>query len=428
MIYFIDFVKKGFMVLRQSVSRRALKETGAALATTWPLITRQLRRNLLRNAVIALIVAVSTASYLLVSMAYGGASELAYNTTRPLDLPVDAIAWTDRAGTSIERALNRSSLVVSYEPVIMAEVYTPFGRATLLGVGSDSALAIDSSVPVSTVAANLKGPAAIIPAAWGRESTAQGLTGLTLEDSFEISFLDNKTGGWYTRTFRVAGYYDPGESPLSGPIVLKDEAEALVAGDAASPAAGTRAYLIDLKGPPGNTQRLEGFLGPDVKVLSRSASGRGAVALVAAALSPVRVVLLLVGLFTGLGILNVLMLSFLQRKPALGILKALGVDNREIQVLLLGEGMLTALLGLILGFCIAIVIGWYGLAAMGMTASISVSALVGAVIWALLIFYVASWLPTALCQRASVNTLLYNRRVYLNASSACAECGRCGGF
>lgn len=54
-------------------------------------------------------------------------------------------------------------------------------------------------------------------------------------------------------------------------------------------------------------------------------------------------------LIAGLGILNTMTISVVRRKPEIGILKSLGMDNTDIFFMFLWEGILMALVGILMG-------------------------------------------------------------------------------
>jgi len=127
--------------------------------------------------------------------------------------------------------------------------------------------------------------------------------------------------------------------------------------------------------------------------------------------SPVRALLLIIFAFAALGVLNVMLLIFLQRKRQFGVLKAVGAEDRELQIMLLLEGLLMALAGVASGLLLAA----------GMVYTLNrftldryvlrpVAVLVGLLL-ALLVFYFGAWLPVNLLRRATVDQLLRNRRL-----------------
>ncbi|RJQ04197.1 MAG: ABC transporter permease [Bacillota bacterium] len=130
----------------------------------------------------------------------------------------------------------------------------------------------------------------------------------------------------------------------------------------------------------------------------------------------------------GLGVFNVMLLTLLQRKVQLGVLKALGSLDEEVFLLLLLEGSFTAAGGTALG----LVGGALLVRFVDRTSIVPLSVTTSSVAWALVLaivsFLLAAWLPATLCRRATPIQLMAGRRLYLNPRSTCAQCGRCGGF
>ena len=150
--------------------------------------------------------------------------------------------------------------------------------------------------------------------------------------------------------------------------------------------------------------------------------------LVGGYLSPGTVILGLVFLLSGLGVFNVMLLSLLQRKAQLGVLKALGSEDDEVFFLLFLEGAFMALGGMMLGLTGGVFLVRFMDRASEAPLSLEPSALIWAALLGVVSFYLASWLPATLCRRASPIQLMAGRRLYLDPRSTCAQCGRCGGF
>jgi len=150
--------------------------------------------------------------------------------------------------------------------------------------------------------------------------------------------------------------------------------------------------------------------------------------LVGGFLSPGTVILALVFVLAGLGVFNVMLLSLLQRKNQLGVMKALGSEDDEVFFLLFLEGAFMALGGMVLGLTGGPILVRLLDRASEAPLSLEPSALVWAALLGAVSFYMASWLPATLCRRASPIQLMAGRRLYLDPRSTCAQCGRCGGF
>jgi putative ABC transport system permease protein len=144
--------------------------------------------------------------------------------------------------------------------------------------------------------------------------------------------------------------------------------------------------------------------------------------------SPVLTVMGLVVTLAGAGLFNLMLISFLRRKRHLGMLRALGMDSSELGLLLILEAGLMSALGLFAGWGLAAALIWqlnrfHEPALHLVPGAFAVSAVLAAGILVL-----GSFIPVTLSRRATVDQLLYNRRVYLSPNPSCAQCGRCGGF
>jgi putative ABC transport system permease protein len=226
------------------------------------------------------------------------------------------------------------------------------------------------------------------------------------------------------RAFSVVGAYRP-VSVLSACLVMLDsDAQALDAGRQPNALFGFVDEGTDMRELETRTQ---GVL-PEARVYSAVSPGTQVAGLVASVLSPANIATSFVFGLGGLGMFNLQLLSFLRRKREIGILRALGMDARDAGVLLFLEGFALAIAGTALGSVAAHVVVKQVGPVLPYTLSISPWAPFRAGLYSLLVFVAATWIPVALSARATVDQLLYNRRVYLRPNLSCANCGRCGGF
>ncbi len=114
-------------------------------------------------------------------------------------------------------------------------------------------------------------------------------------------------------------------------------------------------------------------------------------------------------LFVGAGAFTLALLSFLDRRREVAILKAVGVDNRSTALLFLWEIGLAGLVGLLAGGVTA-----HGLARAGLLWSVPPwwEQLYGAAV-TLLVLTLAVALPVGFASQATVNELLQERRIPL---------------
>lgn len=121
---------------------------------------------------------------------------------------------------------------------------------------------------------------------------------------------------------------------------------------------------------------------------------------------------LLVFVFLTLGVLTALMLSFIDSKRELSVLKSIGLMPRELWCLFLFSGLATAVGGFLLGVGLT-----YGASRVMETRGVAISLLPHHILslgWRVLLAYVlAIAAPAGLARRATVNQLLYDQPIPL---------------
>ena len=118
----------------------------------------------------------------------------------------------------------------------------------------------------------------------------------------------------------------------------------------------------------------------------------------------------LVFLFLGLGVLTALLLSFLDSKRELSVLKSLGLTPRELWGLFFVSGVITALLGT--GAAVGLAWGIVSLLhARGVQLPLSSHDLPTMLTWITVAYAVAIGVPAGLARRATVNQLLYDQPI-----------------
>lgn len=118
----------------------------------------------------------------------------------------------------------------------------------------------------------------------------------------------------------------------------------------------------------------------------------------------------LVFLFLGLGVLTALLLSFLDSKRELSVLKSLGLTPRELWGLFIGSGVITALLGT--GAAVGLALGTVSLLrARGVQLPLTSHDLPTMLTWITVAYVVAVGVPAGLARRATVNQLLYDQPI-----------------
>lgn len=116
--------------------------------------------------------------------------------------------------------------------------------------------------------------------------------------------------------------------------------------------------------------------------------------------------------FLALGVLTALLLSFLDSKRELSVLKSLGLTPKELSGLFFGSGLVTAILGILaaLGLTIGSV---FLLNARGVRLPLAEQELSTMLIWTGLAYLLAIAVPAGLARKATVNQLLYDQAIPL---------------
>jgi ABC-type antimicrobial peptide transport system permease subunit len=155
---------------------------------------------------------------------------------------------------------------------------------------------------------------------------------------------------------------------------------------------------------------LDRLLDP-LQILTTSTPRERAGELVGGLFSPVKLIMVVVFGFSALGVLNVMLLSFLQRKRQFGILKALGAEDGELQIMLLLEGFLMTLAGVAGGLVVCVgavfVLNYLTVESYVMNPL----AVASGIVLSCAVFYLGAWLPVNMLQRATVDELLRYRRL-----------------
>lgn len=404
--------------LAAAISPENIRANRERLRVVRPLAFRSLRARRVGGALIALAVGLSVTVFVLFSAYFAATQQAVARRVEPLDLPGDLVVRASAPlGEEFTGALSRQADVRTVVPAVSATMLTTLGEVEVLGLGP--ALLKDGEVTVTSGRTPAAPGELMVP-----EATA-ARAGLKVGDEVALTLLEDDHP--VTSRATVVGL---GESrygyfagrPLTTATTLQ-EAFGL----------GPNLAVVHTD-ESGNTFRVQRFIrnysgGPDgLRVVTADSPRTEARSLVGGVFSSGRLAILFVYVFATLGVLNIILLSFLQRKRALGVLKALGLDNDDLQAYLLLEGALMGVIGLVAGLVASgiLITVFNRYTSSSFVASPWPMAVAAGL--SLAVLYAASWLPVTLTQRASVNALLQNRRVYLDAESACAQCGRCGGF
>ncbi len=99
---------------------------------------------------------------------------------------------------------------------------------------------------------------------------------------------------------------------------------------------------------------------------------------------------LLVG---GIGIMNIMLVSVTERTKEIGMRKALGAKNSAIRFQFIVESMILCLIGGISGIIFGLLLGAFAVSALGYSAVVPVSAIVGAVMFSMIIGVLFGYYP-----------------------------------
>ncbi len=429
----IDWVNSLFRTLAgvvRAFGPQNLRKVAARVPLYAPLATRSLRRRLLRNLLVGLCLGAGIIVYLGLAASFRGAAVDVAGKTENLVLPADVLVFGTRLrGGQPLKSLKFVSQARASEVFDRWQAETSLGTRWVLGLAGDSRLwaGLGDTTP--------SGPGEVlVPSSLAEPGRLQ--PGSTVH----IGLVG--PSGFSGRGFRVAGIFgadgatelfrDTVVVRLEDLLSLRGELEAVVpVGRGQSPASEGPNSVAIWERDPGDRRRLVGRvrgLFPGATMWWPELPAHEAYRAVGGVLSPGNLVLILVFVLAGLGVFNVMLLSLLQRKVQLGVLKALGAEDDEVFLLLVLEGSFLAAGGTLLGL-----LGGVGLVRILDRASqvplvLTGSSLVWAVALAVASFYLAAWLPATLCRRARPTQLMAGRRLYLNPRSTCAQCGRCGGF
>jgi len=421
MLGLFDALGRAVVRLGRFLRPRNLRRIAAWLPLYAPLAARSTRRRLLRYLLVGLSLGAGITVYLcLVASLNGQASGLARRTGE-MELPAHVLVFgLAGPGSQPVESLKWVAPAGPYEPFDRWRATTSLGQRWVVGLEPGGRLWSDLGLESGSLPA-------------GGEVLVAGdlaqAAGLGVGDVVVLA----GAGSDERVILRVSGTLDD----RTGRSALYEEAlvVALPTSLEARARLGDRDPRVDAlavwERDPGDLDRLLGRLRelfPAASLWWAGLPAGQAYRTAGGFLSPGRVTCALVFVLAGLGVFNVMLLTLLQRKVQLGVLKALGAEDDEVFLLLLLEGALTALGGTALGLSAGLAaVAWLDKAS-AVTLALSPSSLLWAVILALASFFAAAWLPATLCRRATAVQLMAGRRLYLNPRSTCAQCGRCGGF
>ncbi len=429
MMSFLEALFRALGGLFGALSPKNVRKAARAMPILAPVALRSIRKRLARHSAVGLCLGAGIAIFLVLSASFTGAARAVASHTARLDLPADVIALGIPGDQSRSVAdLAWVAQAGAYELFGRSEAVTSVGRRWIVGVGPESRLwakaAGGQPVPgpgeiyLPADLASLQPPETVAIA--GSPATTAASQGATTHGATSAG-----AGAFAGQAYRVAGISMAGRSLFSGALVMNLTDFRAVLGPAATDAVAV------WERDPGDADRLRTRVAdmfPAATIWWPDLPSRQAALAVGGFLSPGALVRILVFIMAGLGVFNVMLLSLLQRKAQLGVMKALGAEDDEVFLLLLLEAGIVAAAGAALGLAAGVVL--VGVLDRSSLAGMAISP--GSVAWAVALagfsFLLAAWLPATLCRRASPVQLMAGRRLYLNPRSTCAQCGRCGGF
>lgn len=371
------------------------------LPVTLPLACRSLRRRPGRALLAAVAIAACLAGFVLFSAFIEGRAGAFTARVAPLRLPTDiVIAGEQPFNPAALQAAERRATVTQLEAGWAEDRYTAAGRLSVLWLPSTARLLSELNI--------VAGRLPVAPNEVLLPEKLPELTGATVGGTWALGPTEAAT---------IVGVYRVGDDWLTQPILLRTSD---------GPLNRAFVWLSADRNDVATAATIAAALGG--RALHRDTPRQDARALLLGVYAPGYGIATALFGFVSLGLLSVLLLSFIQRKRQFGVMKAVGLTNPELQFLLLAEGGMIVAAGAIVGIPTGMVLVSQLSARLGLTLTLRPGALAGAVVLAAAVFYLGSLIPATVSRQAPVDALLYNRRVYYNGNPSCARCGRCGGF
>lgn len=406
-------IAKTRRMIREVFSREGRQAYREAFRIAWPLALRRARRHKLRTALFALSVTLACIVFLLFAAFRDATTGSMSLRVEPLELPGGLLIMADSLGPEALKAIDWMPQIRSHEQAVWLEALTQAGEMPVIGL-----------VPAGKTMARFgEVVTGRMPVALGEVALPRALPGgYGPGSSFGIRYI-RADGTEATAWLSVCGTYEPVSRFVSSAVIVLEQAREI----GQIQANAVFAWLSDTAHLEDAVRRVSSDV-PGAITYTYLTPQKHMASLIKGVLSPANFALLLAFGLCALCILNLQLISFLERKRQIGVLRALGMDSRETGVLLLLEGLVPLVTGALAGVAFAHLIALRVSPYLPYSLVISPGASVSTVAYALLSFIVATWLPVTLSSRATVDQLLHNRRVYLKPNLSCAHCGRCGGF
>jgi len=371
----------------------------AALAEAWPLVRKNLRRFWLRDLLLAALMGVTLAGYVLFSfyMGTGGVARRPVFPASGLNDVYVAMFSSPRPVGQLRQDLSKTTAAAAISALgygTYRQVYTSVGELPFLGLPADSPvwgkLGVQPPPPGSV----------LVPEDIAARAGLSAGASLALVDATSGRSRPLLVAGTFAAPLGIvdAMLIQTDNSTTAGNVIFAVTAS----GPAAPGPAVVRTWLESL-----DPQILQGpdFLGTMWDRLRAQVTAPGST------------VVATIFLFAVLGIMSVLFLSFLDRRPELAILKTIGADATQITAMFVLEISAAAGMGAALGL-VFVAAGRAGLAWLGMPlAGTGLGGLIAAFVRGFLglavLTAVGAALPVALARAATVTELLNDAGVYL---------------
>ncbi len=418
----LELLVQPLVHLWRNLNRRTVRFVGDTWRLMFPYSTRSIRRRKLRAAVLALCVALSIVVFGVFEAHFNATHARFRGRVQPIPMAVDLVATRTEAWSSADvHRLNFMPDVNAVDVGMLVGVYSSTGQGELLAL-ADGSYSPDSgpdgAKPDAGAAAGLSLAQGELPERPDQvlvpEEIAAG-AGLRVGDPLQVEWRDGQ-GNLHSATYEVCGVHTTDDPHLSRLLtVLPRES-----GQAPIPPlegaygdhhhAGGNLVLIRTASAAG----LRGDLGralPGADVFWPEHGAEMAGGLLAEVFSSGRFLVLIALIFSSVGVLNALLLTFLERQRELGVFKALGTLNDEVRIMLWQEGFLTSLVGIVGGMGLTWGLVWFlnaRTAASYVLAPVSLIVAVGA---ALTVFYVGAVVPGLMARNMTVEDLLQRRNI-----------------
>ncbi len=385
------------MTSRMSVAFRQLVELiSLALKNIW--------RWRYRALAVAGLVAVAFGLYVLYGALLLTSGQKGMAEIQPLTLPADMIVIPrgeslHKSPAQFEKPKYNRRIMEYGEEAVAVTTYSRLGEIEILGVQANSRFFTGEKTGLVGQPLTKSGQI-LLPQPLAESKQ------IKIGDQVTLATLDRSYGAYQEAPFTVVGTINPSYE-LVQPLALRDDLYAL-----RGKAAPNR-FLIQKYSDCELGYLVEWMetVFPQATLLSANTPRTLGQRIVADMYQPGRQVLAMVYLFMGIGVLSITLITFLERRRELAVLKTLGVSNGQTALVLGFEQALSGVLGLGVGYALIKVIGQQ-LAWMGQIPSTTLRGLLlQGVVLTVLVLALSAWFPTLTAKVATVNQLLFSRTI-----------------